>query len=64
MWVRAKDKFTQPKYDEGHTADGVRSLGESPNPMGQLRVPIQLSLHGLLLNGKLDIVQVHITENR
>ena len=49
------------------TVDGDGSLGESPNPVRQLRIPthafLQLGLHGLPLGGKLNIIQVCITEN-
>ena len=68
MWVRAKDELTKPKCNECRTADSIRSLGESPNPIGQLCIPThpfpQLGLHDLLLDGKLDIARVHITKDR
>ena len=33
MRVRAEDELIEPERNEGHTADYVRSIGESPNPM-------------------------------
>ena len=68
MWVRAKDKLTKPKCNEGRATDSIGSLGKIPNPMGQLRVPThpfpQLGLNGLLLSRKLNIARVHITKDR
>jgi len=66
--VRAKDQLTEPKCNKGRTADSIESLGESPNPMGQLCVPthpfLKLDLHGLLFGGKLNISRVHITKDK
>ena len=68
MQVRAKYEFTKPKCNECRTANSIGSLGESPNPIGQLCIPThpfpQLSLHDLLLDRKLDIAWVHITKDR
>ena len=66
MSVRAEDELTEPKCNKGR-ANYVKSLGESPNPMQQLRVAthpfLQLDFHSLLLGRKLNITLVHIAEN-
>ena len=68
MRVRDKDKLTKPKCNKGRTADNIRSLGESPNPMQQLHVAThpfpQLDLHGLLLDGKFNVAQVCVAKDR
>lgn len=63
-----KNTLTQPKYDEGGNPNSSRSLQESPNPNGKLRVPIakplpQLHLYGFLFGGELDVQGVHVTKN-
>ena len=67
--MRTKDKLTKPKRNEGGTASSIGSFRESPNPIGKLCIPTtkplpQLCLHGLLLDGKLDVKGVNVIENR
>ena len=66
MRVGAEDELTEPECNKGR-ANYIKSLGESPNQMRQLRVAthpfLQLGLYGLLLGRKLNITQVHIAEN-
>ena len=51
--MRAKDKLTELKHNEGRTASSNGDLGEGTNPIGQLCIAthllLQLGLHGLLL---------------
>ena len=66
MRVGAEDELIEPECKKGR-ADYIKSLGESPNQMRQLRVAthlfLQLGFHGLLLGRKLNITRVHIAEN-
>lgn len=68
MWVKAKDKLTKSKCDEGCMVDSIGNLGESPNLMGQLHITTHpfplLGLHGLLLNEKFNISRVCVTMDR
>ena len=67
MRVRTKDELTKLERNKGHTTDYIGSLWESPNLMQELRIAthpfIQLDLHGLFLDVKLNIAWVHITKN-
>ena len=67
MRVRAKDELTNPKHNKGRAVNCIRSLGESPNLMRQLRVAahpfLQLGLYGLLLGREFHNTWVHIAKN-
>ena len=67
MRIGAKNELIEPKCNEGHIADHIGSLRESPNPMRQFRITthpfLQLSLHDLLLGGNLNVTRVYITNN-
>lgn len=69
MRMRAKDRLIEPKCNEGGMVSDSGSFRESPNPIGKLCIPTtkplpQLCLHGLLLDGKLDVKGVNVIENR
>ena len=64
-----KDKLTKLKCNESSTVSDSGSFGESPNPIGKLRVPTvkplsQLCLHDFLLGRKSDVRGINIAENR
>ena len=63
MRMRAENKLTRPKHDEGSTASNGRSLQKGPNLVRKLRVPttnslLQLCFHGFLIDKKSLIFEV------